>query len=93
MKRIGVTGLMVCAGLLVGGDSLAEKRESITRMRQEFSKTTPWLNLSDKRSGTELLKLLDENGSFRDLSEQEADYRKTTGANPDMTTQSFKHRF
>ena len=90
MKRIGVTGLMVCAGLLVGGDSLAEKRESITRMRQEFSKTTPWLNLSDKRSGTELLKLLDENGSFRDLSEQEADYRTNHRGEPRYDYSKFQ---
>lgn len=50
MKRIGVIGLALCAGLLTGADS-AQKRDTVLNMKRELAKTTPWLDLSDKRSG------------------------------------------
>ncbi|MBS1369296.1 MAG: hypothetical protein HPZ91_04990 [Lentisphaeria bacterium] len=89
MKRIGVVGLALCAGVLLGADS-AEKRESVARLRQEFAKTTPWLDLRDKRSGAELLSQLDENGSFRDLAKLEADYRKNNWGDPKFDSSAIQ---
>lgn len=88
MKRIGVIGLALCVGLLMGADS-TQKRDAVRKMKQELAGTTPRLDLRDKRSGVELLVLLDESGSFRDLGKLEAAYWKKRG-NPGFDTTQFQ---
>ena len=89
MKRIGVIGLALCAGLLTGADS-AQKRDAVLNMKRELAKTTPWLDLSDKRSGAELLAQLDGNGSFRDLAKLESEYWKNNWGDPKFDTMQIQ---
>lgn len=89
MKRIGVIGLALCAGLLTGADS-AQKRDTVLNMKRELAKTTPWLDLSDKRSGAELLAQLDGNGSFRDLAKLESEYWKNNWGDPKFDTMQIQ---
>ena len=89
MKRIGVIGLALCAGLLTGADS-AQKRDAVLNMKRELAQTTPWLDLSDKRSGAELLAQLDGNGSFRDLAKLESEYWKNNWGDPKFDTMQIQ---
>lgn len=85
VKRIVMAGLLLCSGILPGAVS-PEKQNAIINLKHKLAKTTPWLNLRDKRSGVELLALLDEKGSFRDFTKQEADYWKNGWGDPKFDT-------
>ena len=69
----------VAAASLAGA---TPKEEAVAGLRESFSRRTPYIAGNLRSKTPEFLKLLDDNGSFRDLSELERKYRANGWGNP-----------